>query len=235
MTIYDQEALRASSKRVGHGGGSRFSCGPMGFATARGKRERNEDCCRVDPFEGLVALADGVSGAPYGDVFSLVGCEGAFRSFEAGGTLEEVLLHANEAALEAADLMGLSDARCGAAILLANFDEESASVVSAGDCSALLLHEGVLEQICGKDRADGGRLRTGIGFTVNPDFIRVDFKIRPGDRVLLCSDGVTDALDTATLAAMLGTRETPPNLARSIADEAARCGWDNATVVVLFA
>jgi protein phosphatase len=54
----------------------------------------------------------------------------------------------------------------------------------------------------------------------------------PGDRFLLCSDGLTDVVDDATLSAAL-CRDTPEAVADQLVERALRAGGpDNVTVIV---
>jgi protein phosphatase len=59
--------------------------------------------------------------------------------------------------------------------------------------------------------------------------------LRPGDRVLLCSDGLTDLVNPPEILSTLGPAgRSPENAVQSLIDQAnARGGHDNITVVVL--
>jgi protein phosphatase len=70
------------------------------------------------------------------------------------------------------------------------------------------------------------------------DDVRVSVRshrVLPGDRYLLCSDGLTDALDEDTLAEKLGQNAlTPDSVVRALIDAALFCGADdNIAVLVL--
>jgi len=57
---------------------------------------------------------------------------------------------------------------------------------------------------------------------------------QPGDRFLLCSDGVIDGLFDAQIAEILGRREEGLNLAETLVHESLqRSGRDNTTAVVV--
>lgn len=56
-----------------------------------------------------------------------------------------------------------------------------------------------------------------------------------GDRFLICSDGVTDGIDDATIASLLGNGDSPQTAAEKIVDSAEAGGsHDNITCVTLF-
>jgi protein phosphatase len=60
------------------------------------------------------------------------------------------------------------------------------------------------------------------------------FPLQTGDRVLVCSDGITRMLDESAIARRLGqTGETTIVLGALIADALAKGGADNATGVLI--
>jgi protein phosphatase len=60
------------------------------------------------------------------------------------------------------------------------------------------------------------------------------FVVAPGDRYLLCSDGLTEALDDETIALLLGESKPKEDLARGLIEAAKFAGGDdNIAVVVL--
>ena len=64
-----------------------------------------------------------------------------------------------------------------------------------------------------------------------PDLART--KLADGDRLLLCTDGLTDMVDDAAIAAELGRGSPADDACRALVDLAlARGGRDNITVVV---
>jgi serine/threonine protein phosphatase PrpC len=64
-----------------------------------------------------------------------------------------------------------------------------------------------------------------------PDVRR--FQLEDGDRLLLCTDGLTDMLDDPTIASLLQSRATSEGACQALVDAAlARGGRDNVTVVV---
>jgi serine/threonine protein phosphatase PrpC len=66
-----------------------------------------------------------------------------------------------------------------------------------------------------------------------PDLVELD--LVPGDRVLICSDGLWDEVDDATIQRELGRGDDPSRIAdRLIAKANAAGGNDNSTALVLF-
>jgi PPM family protein phosphatase len=58
-------------------------------------------------------------------------------------------------------------------------------------------------------------------------------RVVDGDRLLLCSDGLTDMVEDATIARILAENDPPAGAAQSLLDEALKCGGrDNVTVIV---
>jgi PPM family protein phosphatase len=58
-------------------------------------------------------------------------------------------------------------------------------------------------------------------------------RLADGDRLLLCSDGLTDMVDDDSIAQILQARDKPQEAAQSLLDEAlSRGGADNVTIVV---
>jgi protein phosphatase len=66
-----------------------------------------------------------------------------------------------------------------------------------------------------------------------PDML--DLPLSPGDRLLICSDGLWDELDDQTIGLALATASDPDQCARKLVEMAnAHGGHDNSTAVVLF-
>jgi len=63
---------------------------------------------------------------------------------------------------------------------------------------------------------------------------RFEFELNPGDRLLLCTDGVSNAVQPADLAAIVRQAEAPGDIARHLCEAAdAAGGFDNSTAVVI--
>jgi len=216
-------------------------------------RPGNEDSFLVDDRLALYAVADGMGGHQGGEVASATAIE-ALRAAVAGGqALDAAITRANTAVFEKAatdaGLAGMGTTLTAVAIL----GESTLLIGHVGDSRAYRIREGVLEQITEdhslvEELVREGRLspeeakvhprrsvitRTiGIDPDVQVDLYTVD--ARTGDRVVICSDGLTTMLadDEVLRIAQL---DTDPRLAADHLVDAANeaGGEDNITVVVV--
>lgn len=223
-----------------------------GVATDIGQvREGNEDSYLVEP--PLFAVADGMGGHRGGEVASQLALETLEARFRAStGTLAEQVRAANEAvfARSAADrkVSGM-----GTTLTAVQVRGDGAHLVHVGDSRAYLLRAGSLRQLtqdhtlvqrmvqAGEITAEEADvhphrnvLTRSLG--TDPEVVvdEQDVGLLEGDRLLLCSDGLTSMVTEGQIQAIL--EATPP--AQEAADRLVRAannagGVDNITVVVL--
>lgn len=226
----------------------------MGAATDVGRvREGNEDGYLVDEPMGLVAVADGMGGHRAGEVASATALEALRAAVHRGHPLREAMEEANEAVFTKSltdDEVGGMGTTLTAATLAAG---NTLLVGHVGDSRAYLLRDGELRQITTdhsrvQELVDDGRLTAdeaavhpmrnivtravGVDPTVDVDVYPVE--LRPGDRLLFCSDGLTDMLHDDFLGTELRREEDPTRAATRLIDAANSAGGvDNITVVVI--
>lgn len=241
----------------------------IGLASKRGPHERNEDAAAVSMHHDFFAIADGIGGAPLGDVASTLCCNAALRSFDEDLDIEAAFSHANEELIALKELLwthnpGLgnlsplattpvSRAACsseqvprdylqrssptfgaGCTLLLAKVDDASLELAWAGDTVALRLRDGQLETIAAPDNiGNTNELGSAVGYLADIKPLRARCAIEPGDRFLLCTDGVWGELSPDRLANALGGSDNAPWLAEVITKEAVEHGHDNATAIVI--
>lgn len=241
----------------------------VGMASKRGPRERNEDAASISSSHDLFAIADGIGGAPLGDIMSTASCNAAVSAYEEGASLFEAFNEANLTAIELKQLLwthnaltenlsplttahrsggaerklrehaarlALPTAGAGSTILLAERKDTHLNLVWAGDTIALLLRGNALRLAAAPDNVQGtNELGSAVGYeaTATPRFATYD--LEPGDRILLCTDGVWGTLDEERLSELLRSSDNAPWLAQIITKEAADLGTDNATAIVLIA
>jgi protein phosphatase len=225
-----------------------------GAATDVGRvREGNEDAYLVDDAMGLVAVADGMGGHRAGEVASATALEALRSAITHGRPLRESMEDANEAvftkSLTDEELRGMGTTLTAATLVTGG----TVLVGHVGDSRAYLLHDGELRQVTvdhslveelvreGRLTADEAAVHPqrsiitralGVDASVEVDVYPVE--LAPGDRLLLCSDGLTGMVQAETIAATLRREEDPARAAAALIDAANVAGGeDNITAVVV--
>jgi len=223
-----------------------------GVATDIGQvREGNEDSYLVEP--PLFAVADGMGGHRGGEVASQLALETVETLFRAGtGTLVDQVRAANQAvfARSAADrkVSGMGTTLTAVQVL-----GDVAHLAHVGDSRAYLLRAGSLRQLTDDhtlvqrmvqageitaEEADVHPHRNVLtrSLGTDPDVVvdEQDVGLLEGDRVLLCSDGLTSMVTEGQMQAILEATPAAQEAADRLVRAANRAGGvDNITVVVL--
>ena len=190
-------------------------------------RDGNEDAGFAGPYLQLVA--DGVGGAAAGEVASATTAYvvSALAAMESRGDLLEMLRDATRTAHEQLRVgVELDGSRAGMATTLTAIvtDGDRCALVHVGDSRAYLLRGGELHRLTAdhtfvQSLVEQGRLspeevrrhpyRSVVLRSVDaetppePDAVYLDLRV--GDRLLLCSDGLTDLVSDAVItSAMTG-------------------------------
>src|SRR6478735_1270452 len=213
---------RSTASQVPDQGASMLRFSGAGVSDVGRVRDHNEDSAFVSPYLALVML-DAVAAA---------------RRNLAVGVCED-------------------EARGGMATTLSALlcDGERVLLGHVGDSRAYLLHDGVLRQVSRdhtyvQQMRDTGQL-TGDSAAQHPwrnvvlrsvdgnpavdphDIDLVELDVREGDRLLLCSDGLSDLVDDARITEVLGLVD--PHSAAAVLTQSALAagGRDNVTCLVL--
>ncbi len=223
-----------------------------GFATDVGRmRERNDDAYLIEP--PLYAVADGMGGHPAGDVaaqLAIATIEGLFK--QGKGTLGEQVREANRIVFErSADDRRLSG--MGTTLTAALITSEGAHLAHVGDSRAYLLRAGALRRLTEDHTLVNRMIRAGeitpaeaerhphrnvllrvVGTEPDVDVDEDSIGLLDGDRLVLCSDGLTGMVAEEQIQAILETSGTAQEAADRLVRTANRAGGiDNITVVVL--
>ena len=205
-------------------------------------REGNEDryLVRDDRDVTLMAVADGVGGGPGGEVAASAAVdELAARFFAApraqplAERLGDAVRDANTAVLRAADTSG--NASAASTLVAAAVSKGQAVIANLGDSRAYLVRDGASRQVT-EDHS--GIPAHGITrFVGDPRGVQADVyveELRPGDRLVLCSDGLTRHVEPEEIALVVGTSGDDLDSAAQRLVELAnsRGGEDNVTVIV---
>ena len=223
----------------------------VGASTDVGRvREGNEDAYMVrDP---LFAVADGMGGHQGGEVASNLALERLERATDGGSDLADVVREANRAVFEqAAQDPGL--AGMGTTLTAVRVQDERLHLAHVGDSRMYLLRDGRLERITRdhtvvEQLVDQGRmsaedakihpqrsiLTRALGVDEDIQVDESDVDVRPGDRVLLCSDGLTGMVDEDRILSILTDTPDPQAACGALIEAANQAGGqDNITAVVL--
>lgn len=219
-------------------------------------RDQNEDAVFPDPgtageAEHLVAaVADGMGGHAGGEIASATAIEAvATVSGPATIRVNAANLAVQEAAAQRPRLSGM-----GTTLTVAIFDGDgTVEVGHVGDSRAYLVHDGSLSRITADhsfvaEMIAAGRMTeaeaeshpyrsvltraVGLEHTVEVDLF--EHTLVAGDRVLICSDGVTAMLDDEEIGRILEEHEDLEAAADALVEAAnAAGGIDNVTVAVV--
>ncbi len=228
-----------------------------GQATDVGRvRTVNEDSFLSRPESGLWVVADGMGGHAAGDFASQsivrelysVGMPGSGADFQA--RFMERLGRANDAILEHARALG--QGTIGATVVALLVDGPDYACIWAGDSRIYLLRDGKLSQQTrdhtevqalldagsispdeAKTWARKNVITRAIGVTSTPQCDVAGGRILPGDRFLLCSDGLSGHLSDPDIAGILAALPPQEACDRLIAETLERGAHDNVTVVVV--
>ena len=203
------------------------------------RRKQNEDALLDRPDLALWAVADGVGGHDAAQAASREVVErlaGLLPPLSFGGAvdeLRELLAEANTALRKRA--AGIADhAIVASTVVVLLIYGGHRCVLWSGDSRAYRLRGGQLEPLT-RDHAGslGGAVTHAIGAEPTPFVDSTHGPCEPGDRYLLCSDGVVKVLDDAELTAMLG-RGGPNQVVNALIEECLVAGArDNITAVVV--
>ena len=214
-------------------------------------REGNEDSYLVsDP---LYAVADGMGGHRGGEVASNLALQTVQRLFsERQGSLTEQVEQANRAVFERSqsdrDVSGMGTTLTaalieGAAVRLAHVGDSRAYLFRGGTLHLLtedhtLVHRMVVEGEITESEAENHPHRSiltralGVDGNVQVDESNVD--VQDGDRLLLCTDGLTGMIGDDQIVSVLQEVQDPQEAVDRLVRAANRAGGiDNITALII--
>ena len=226
----------------------------VGASTDVGRvRDHNEDAYLVDDELGLVAVADGMGGHQAGEVASATALEALRAAVGSGEGIRDAVTSANEAVYDKSTtderLRGMGTTltagtlAAGGTLLLGHVGDSRAYLLHAGELHRLTTDHSLVEELIrsgeiteAEAEADPRRSMITRALGIEPD-VEVDLYpvgMVSGDRILLCSDGLTGMVSEDELETVLGHEPNPTTAARRLVAAAnAAGGIDNITVVVI--
>ena len=212
----------------------------------------------VGELSNLFIVADGMGGYNGGDFASRF-CVDSVKDYilkNNGGsiisTIRSAITAANEGIREKTkaneELKG-----CGTTIVLATIKDDILYIANVGDSRLYVIQNGALSQITEDHSVVEEMIKSGLikkeearfnphknkvtrALGVEPD-LEVDFfevKLTKGDRIFLCSDGVSNMMDERTLEEIAGADKELSEICKKLIETAVNNGGkDDATVVMI--
>lgn len=216
-------------------------------------RSLNEDSHVIDERLLLFAIADGMGGHKGGEVASQTAIE-ALRAAVAGGrSINDAITMANSAVIERAhgrpELAGMGTTMTAAVVaggrqlLIGHVGDSRAYLLHGGELRRLTQDHSLVEELVRDGRltpeqAESHPRRSiitralGVDAEVDVDLYTVE--VTPGDRVILCSDGLTTMVRERDIERIARADPDAQRASEALVDAANEAGGeDNITVVVL--
>ena len=233
-----------------------------GLSETGNVREENQDAILVpdSPLPGqfafLAGLADGMGGFASGDIASKLALS-TFRQViidSRGNSIEKMLRRGVEIAnLEIyKTARELSNGRMGSTLTAAYIAGDELFLAHVGDSRAYLLHNGIIGSLTSDHTVVGDLVRSrlipsdavrshsqrsmltravGLDLFVTPEI--TSHKLAPGDRLIICSDGVWSVLEDKEILDLAKNCKEPEELAGKLIENALNHeSDDNCSVVI---
>lgn len=224
------------------------------------KRQKNEDSYLINDELNLFIVADGMGGHAGGEYASRIAIQTIEQKFQdnlkAPVAESEVIL---KAAIQDAGLKIVAKAEedralkgMGTTVIALHLDGKHGLLGHVGDSRGYLFRDGVLEQLTEDHSLVNEQVKSGlitaeeakthqfkniitrsVGVTTEVDVDVISKKLKSGDAFLLCSDGLSNLVETREMEKEL--REKEPILAAKYLVDLAnkRGGDDNITLVLI--
>ena len=217
-------------------------------------RDRNEDAILTDPEGELWAVADGMGGHDNGDVASDIVIDALATMPDGAAPAAAMAARLGEAnAAVAAQAREAGHGTMGATVVALWIRHAVAHLVWAGDSRGYLMRGGHLRLLTHdhtvvQDLVDSGALRPdeaeghpeshvvtrAVGMGADFEVDSVSVPLVPGDRLLLCSDGLPRAVTQQEISAIMRSAPTPEEACKTLVTLALEAGApDNVSVIVV--
>jgi protein phosphatase len=229
-----------------------------GITDAGKVRQNNEDSLLVGEGQdtSLFVVADGIGGFEAGEVASSIAVE-TLKELGPGESFDDTIQEANRRILSAArdDDKFSGMGTTVVAIRFGGTDEEpAAEIAHVGDSRAYLLRDGELQPLTEDHSLVAELVRSGdltraqaaehpqknlitraLGADEDVDVDTTRIPVEKGDRILLCSDGLSDMVPEDRISEVLSEpSQDPETPARQLLTEALEAGGtDNITLVLV--
>lgn len=221
-------------------------------------REKNEDNYLIDDDRRVYAVADGLGGVPNGEKASLLAVQMARDYYDESvirGDLfiREMFEHINRAVYQEGHRtspdLGMATTLTLAQIIgnrlcIGHVGDSAVYLYRAGTVRALTeehtLRAAVSKTVSAEEQANipealSHTLTRCIGQSLPLEVDVVNLPLLPGDRILLCTDGIIKYVDDEFVEKAFAVAHSPEVLVKRLLAEAReRGGMDNATAIAIF-
>lgn len=215
-------------------------------------REGNEDSILHDDRLGIFAVADGMGGHQAGEVASATAIEALRAAIAAGAPVTDAVAQANTAVVDKAradsGMLGMGTTMTAAIEVVGGL-----RIGHVGDSRAYVLRDGILARVTDDHSLVEELVREGritleqaavhpqrnvvtraLGIDEDVEVDDVALELTGGDRVLLCSDGLSGMLRDTDISTILRRDAEADACARALIDAANDAGGeDNISVVII--
>lgn len=212
-----------------------------------GPRSKNEDFFKVidktDDNRWLGVICDGMGGHAMGEIASKTVSE-AVCNYWLRFTDVDTVVKARKACRSAAAKLdecafARNHVQMGTTLVMASIDKNQITITHCGDSRCYFMRNGeIVHQT--KDHVGnslGWEIVTRCFFSYKPENAVPDiaqFEIKPGDRILLCSDGLYKSMSQEVLTANMRDDKSPEELLNAYSLLCEENGDDNYTGILVF-
>jgi PPM family protein phosphatase len=221
-------------------------------------RNNNEDNYLNDKTRALFVVADGMGGHAAGDVASRIAIESVRESLSLteSESIRDRLCHAVEHANRTITQEACGNKEwkgMGTTLTILLIDQNQGYLAHVGDSRLYISRAAEFKQLSDDHSLIGAQLRLGVrtaeqagysnlghillqavGITPELDICLSQFTLEVGDRLLLCSDGLTNMVKDAEIKTIVQNNASIDKLCSTLVEQAlAAGGTDNITVLLI--
>ncbi|MDD6784528.1 MAG: protein phosphatase 2C domain-containing protein [Prevotellaceae bacterium] len=213
-----------------------------------GKRKNNEDAFRMvgmpDGNRWLAVVCDGMGGHDKGEVASETVADAivnywrkAVDEIDSKDKVEKACLKARVALDKCAFTMG--NVKMGTTMVMASIEGDTVTIAHLGDSRCYLMRPGVGLLYLTKDHIRmeyGWEIIDRCFFSYRPEVCIPDvvsFKLKVGDRIMLCSDGLYNSMALETLIEYMMDKKSPNEILDAYRIHCEMRSYDNYTAVLI--
>lgn len=218
------------------------------------KRDHNEDTYGIDLENGLFLVADGMGGHDHGEIASALARDHVLKAVKSGISIKQAILDANQEIINNS-MEKPGDLPMGTTIVLLKVNGKKFDCAWVGDSriykynhdqlTSLSSDHSYVQELVDQELITAEQARShphrnvvtqALGVTDNSEISISQNQgvISPNDKFLICSDGLTEEVDDATIESIMKKDINPKETCDQLLIKALENGGsDNITAVVL--